>query len=162
MQTDGVDAAATVHRRVAPLGRTTPCRTTARSIEDNYTLRHDSGADRRKGPFQAIRAWLNKFIVSANYGPFEAQVSGDYVGKRYATYTNDQSVPSYFLTGLEASYRLPLSGRGLIQGAKFSINVTNLADVKGVSAIVVGSAAVSYGVYPLPPRMVFGTLTAEF
>jgi iron complex outermembrane receptor protein len=66
------------------------------------------------------------------------------------------------MTGLEASYRLPLSGQGLVKGAKLSINVTNLGDIKGASAIVVGNAAVSYGVYPIPPRMVFGTLTAEF
>jgi outer membrane receptor for ferrienterochelin and colicin len=160
VKTDGVDVAATVH-----LGSHVSVYDAAsynRSIyEDDYTsgttLVPTAGKDVPGDP-----RWLNKFIVSANFGPFEAQVSGDYVGKRYATYTNDQSVPSYFMTGLEASYRLPLGGQGLVKAAKLSINVTNLGDIKGVSAIVVGNATVSYGVYPIPPRMVFGTLTAEF
>ena len=49
--------------------------------------------------------WLNKTIASVNFGPFEAQVSGDYIGRRYVTYLNDLSVKSTFLVGLEASYR---------------------------------------------------------
>ncbi len=36
--------------------------------------------------------WLEKFIVSTNFGPFEAQFTGDYVGRRYATYLNDLSI----------------------------------------------------------------------
>ena len=160
VKTDGVDVAATVH-----LGSHVSVYDAAsynRSIyEDDYTsgttLVPTAGKDVPGDP-----RWLNKFIVSASFGPFEAQVSGDYVGKRYATYTNDQSVPSYFMTALEASYRLPLDGQGLVKGAKLSINVTNLGDIRGASAIVVGNATVSYGVYPIPPRMVFGTLTAEF
>ena len=160
VQTDGVDLAATVH-----LGSHISVYDAVsynRSIyADNYTsgvtVVPTAGKDVPGDP-----RWLNKFVVSGNYGPFEAQVTGDFVGKRFATYTNDRSVPSYFMTGLEASYRLPFSGRGFIQGAKFSVNVTNLGDIKGVSTVVVGNAAVNYGVFPIPPRMIFGTLTADF
>jgi iron complex outermembrane receptor protein len=48
--------------------------------------------------------WMNKFVAGANFGPFEAQLIGDYVGRRYATYLNDLSVKSTFQLGLQASY----------------------------------------------------------
>ena len=160
VQTDGVDVAGTV--RVGSHLSVYDAISYNRSIyKDNYT----SGVAVVQTAGKNVPGepnWLNKFVVSGNYGPFEAQVSGDYVGMRYATYTNDQRVPSYFMTGLEASFRLPLNGAGLVKGAKVSINVTNLGDIKGVSSIVVGSAAVNYGVFPIPPRMIFGTLSADF
>ena len=36
----------------------------------------------------------DKVVLSVNSGPWEAQLTGDYIGTRYATYTNDQSVGS--------------------------------------------------------------------
>ena len=107
-------------------------------------------------------AWMNKFVVSANWGPLEGQVIGDYVGKRYATYTNDLSVGSYFLTSLEVSCRLPVPNNAYVQGAKVSVNLTNLGDIKGASTVVVGAASGTYNFYPIPPRMVFVTLAADF
>lgn len=107
-------------------------------------------------------SWMNKFVVSGNYGRFEGQVSGVYIGTRYATYTNDLSVPSYFIANLEVSYRLPTPKGHLLQGAKLSVNVTNLADTRGASTVVVGAASGTYNYYPIPPRMVFGTLSANF
>jgi hypothetical protein len=106
--------------------------------------------------------WANKFIGSTNWGPFEAQVSGEFIGKRYATYTNDLSVPSYFIVGLEASYRLPVPQGYYVKGAKLSVNVTNIGDEKGVSTVVVGAASGTYNVYPLPPIMAFATIQADF
>jgi len=35
--------------------------------------------------------WLNKTIVGTNWGPFSAQVSADYIDKRFVTYLNDLS-----------------------------------------------------------------------
>jgi hypothetical protein len=106
--------------------------------------------------------WMNKFVVSANYGPFEGQLIGDYVGLRYATYTNDLSVPSYFMTNLEVSYRIPVPANHYVEGTRVSVNVTNLADIRGASAVVVGAASGTYNYYPIPPRMVFVTLSANF
>ena len=161
VRTDGVDLAATVllgshfsFYDAVSYNRTV--------YEDNYTSGTTVVATAGKTVPGEPR-WLNKVVASAHYGPFELQFDGDFVGLRYATYTNDRSVPSYFMTGLEASYRLPLNGAGFVKGAKLSINVTNLGDVTGVSTIVQpGSASVSFGVFPIPPRMVFGTLTADF
>ncbi len=105
--------------------------------------------------------WLYRFIASTNFGPFEAQLSGDYVGRRDVTYLNDLSVNSTFLLGLEASYTLdqPFDA---VQQIKISGNITNLTDTKGVSTAVVTGASGGYQAYPLPPRMFFVTLAAKF
>jgi iron complex outermembrane receptor protein len=107
--------------------------------------------------------WLYKFILSTNFGPFEGQFTGDYVGKRPVTYLNDLSVGSTFVLGLEASYTFDgdMFG-GYLREFKLSGNVTNLADIKGVSTAVVTSNSGGYQAYPLPPRMGFVTLAAKF
>ena len=106
--------------------------------------------------------WLNKTILSTNFGPFEAQVSGDYVGRRYATYLNDLAVKPTFLVGLEASYLIGLPSQTLLQSTKLAVNVTNLGDEKGISTLVTTGASGGYQGYPIAPRMVFVTLQAMF
>ncbi len=106
--------------------------------------------------------WLNKFVASTNFGPFEAQLNGDYVGRRYATYLNDLSIKPTFIMGLEASLKLTVPPGSWVRSAKLSVNVTNLADTKGVSTVVVTSASGGYQAYPLAPRMGFVTLEATF
>jgi iron complex outermembrane receptor protein len=106
--------------------------------------------------------WLYKSILSTNFGPFEAQLSGDYVGRRFVTYLNDLSVGGTFLTGLEASYVFdrPL-GNSLLQDIKVSANVTNLTGIRGVSTAVVTSNSGGYQAYPIAPRMFFVTVSAK-
>jgi hypothetical protein len=106
--------------------------------------------------------WLYKSILSTNFGPFEAQLIGDYVGRRFVTYLNDLSVGGTFLTGLEASYIFdrPL-GNGFLQDIKVSANVTNLTGVRGVSTAVVTSNSGGYQAYPIAPRMFFVTVSAK-
>jgi len=106
--------------------------------------------------------WLNKTIVSTSWGPFEAQINGDYMGKRFATYLNDLSVPSTFLVGLEASYRFDSLPLAWVRSAKFSLNATNLTGKKGISTLVITSASGGYQGYPIAPRMLFATLQADF
>jgi outer membrane receptor protein involved in Fe transport len=106
--------------------------------------------------------WLNKTILSANFGPFEAQVNGDYIGKRFATYLNDISVKSTFVTGLEAGYTFDALPMAWVRSAKLALNITNLADTRGVSTLVTTSASGGYQAYPIAPRMAFVTLTAGF
>jgi iron complex outermembrane receptor protein len=107
--------------------------------------------------------WLYKAILSTNFGPFEAQVNGDYVGRRPVTYLNDMSVGGTFLTGLEASYVLDRPfGSGVVKSLKFSANVTNLGGIRGVSTAVVTSNSGGYQAYPLAPRMGFLTVAAQF
>jgi hypothetical protein len=106
--------------------------------------------------------WLNKTILSTVWGPFEAQVNGDYMGKRYATYLNDLSVPSTFLVGLEASYRFTTVPVSWVRSAKFSVNATNITGKRGISTVVITSASGGYQGYPIAPSMVFATLQANF
>jgi outer membrane receptor for Fe3+-dicitrate len=106
--------------------------------------------------------WLNKTIASVSYGAFEAQLSGDYVGRRFVTYLNDLQVKSYFMAGLEASYSFDTPQVTWLKGAKVSLNVTNLGDIKGVSTAVVTSNSGGYQAYAIPPRMAFVTLSAQF
>jgi hypothetical protein len=106
--------------------------------------------------------WLYKTILSTNFGPFEAQVNGHYVGRRPVTYLNDLSVGGTFLTGLEASYLFekPL-GLGHVDSIKLSANVTNLTGIRGVSTAVVTSNLGGYQAYPIAPRMFFLTVSAK-
>ena len=107
--------------------------------------------------------WLYKTILSTNWGPFEAQVNGDYVGRRPVTYLNDMSVGGTFLTGLEASFTFDRPfGAGVIEDIKVSANVTNLGGIRGVSTAVVTSNSGGYQAYPIAPRMGFLTVSARF
>ena len=105
--------------------------------------------------------WMNKTVATLNYGMFEAQLVGDYVGRRFATYANDTSVPSYFLASLRLGVELP-APLIHVRKAELSLNVTNLFDTQGWSTVSVGSANNTYSVYPIAPRQVFGTLAVGF
>jgi hypothetical protein len=106
--------------------------------------------------------WTDKVVLSANYGAFEGQLTGDYVGSRYATYLNDQSVGSTFVMGLEASYLMKEAlWDNEPRSIKFSLNVTNLNNEKGWSTIGVTQSG-NFTAYPLAPRMFFGTVSATF
>jgi iron complex outermembrane recepter protein len=107
--------------------------------------------------------WLYKAILSTNFGPFEAQVNGDYVGRRPVTYLDDISVGGTFLAGLEASYLFDRPfGAGVVREIKISANVTNLGGIRGVSTAVVTSNSGGYQAFPIAPRMGFLTVEARF
>jgi len=106
--------------------------------------------------------WLNKTVASVNFGGFEAQLTGDYIGRRYVTYLNDLSVKSTFMVGLQASYRFDMPADSWLKATKVSVNVTNLNDIKGISTAVVTGNSGGYQGFPIPPRMVFVTLDGSF
>jgi outer membrane receptor for ferrienterochelin and colicin len=105
-------------------------------------------------------AWLNKTMLKANWGEFEGQINGDYVGKRYATFTNDLSVPAYFLMNVGMRYRLPFAWNGGIN--HFGIQITNLANRRGTSTLVVGAAAETFNSFPIAPRQIFFSLSSGY
>ncbi|MBO9623826.1 MAG: TonB-dependent receptor plug domain-containing protein [Sphingomonas sp.] len=105
--------------------------------------------------------WMNKTVATLAVGPFETQLIGDYVGRRYATFTNDASVPSYFLTSLRVALHVPENVLPL-RKAELSFNVTNLTNEKGWSTLSIGSATNSYSAYPIAPRQWFLTLSAAY
>lgn len=106
--------------------------------------------------------WMNKTIARFNYGAFDAQISGDYVGKRYVTYLNDLSVKSMMLVDLQAGYNFNMADKGFVKGLRVTANVTNLFDKKGVSTAGVTSNSGGYTAYAQAPRMGFVTVSADF
>ncbi|MDO7843201.1 TonB-dependent receptor [Sphingomonas immobilis] len=104
---------------------------------------------------------LNKTVATLNLGIFEAQLIGDYVGKRPATFTNDVSVPDYFLTSLRLAAKIP-DGVLPLRKLEVALNVTNLTDEKGWSSLSGPSATNSYSAYPIAPRQWFLTLSAAY
>lgn len=105
--------------------------------------------------------WMNKTVLTVAGGPLEAQLIGDFVGRRFSTFTNDAHVPSFFLTSLRVAARLPENVLPL-RKAEIALNVTNLADKKGVSTLSIGSATNSYSAYPIAPRQWFLTFSAAY
>lgn len=106
--------------------------------------------------------WLNKTVISANYGMFDAQLVGDYLGRRYATFTNDLSVKAYFTMSAQLGVTIPLSGNGTLKTMRVSLNVTNLTDKKAESTLSIGAASGTYNFFPLAPRQWFGTVSFGF
>ncbi len=174
VKTDGIDTAITL--RFGPHFSVYNALSYNRTIYDSdYSTVTGAATGTRIGGFATVAgvvptggkhipvspSWLNKTIVTFNYGRFEAQAVGDYVGKRYATFTNDASVDSTFQANLRLAYRLPAEAFGL-RKAEISLNVTNLLDEKGVSTVSAGSNTNTYNVYPMPPRQWFGTLSVQF
>jgi iron complex outermembrane recepter protein len=106
--------------------------------------------------------WLEKFVASTSFGPFEAQLSGDYIGQRYVTYTNDLHVNPTFQMAAQASYTIELPDGYYVHRLKLSANVTNLGATKGVETPVVTGASGGYAEYPIAPRMWFVTVGTNF
>ncbi|NYE61248.1 hypothetical protein FHW58_002455 [Duganella sp. 1224] len=106
--------------------------------------------------------WMNKTVATLNVADTEFQLIGDYVGKRYATYTNDLWVKSYFLMSLGVSGKLPFLNGGWVKNARYRLNVTNLANREGDLNVVVGAASGTYNTFPIAPRQGFLTLMADF
>jgi len=105
--------------------------------------------------------WMNKTVATLSAGPFELQAIGDFVGRRFATFSNDASVPSYFLTSLRIAAKVPENILPL-RKAEIALNVTNLTDKKGWSSLSIGSATNSWSAYPIAPRQWFLTLSAAY
>jgi iron complex outermembrane recepter protein len=103
--------------------------------------------------------WMNKTVATLDVGPFEAQMIGDYVGRRYATYTNDTSVGSYFQASLRLAAQVPADWIKL-RKAEVALNVTNLFQEKGWSTLSISQPFNTYSAYPIPPRQWFVTISA--
>ncbi|MDR6115206.1 MULTISPECIES: TonB-dependent receptor plug domain-containing protein [unclassified Sphingomonas] len=160
VQTNGVDAAATL--RFGPhLSIYNALSYNSSKYRDNYVSGTSTVLTAGKYVPNTAK-WLNKTVVSINDGPFEIQAIGDYVGPRFATYTNDQSIGGRYLVNLQASYTLPqINGFG-VKDLKLSVNVTNVTNRKGIYELVVGAASRTWNSYAQPPRMGFITLSGAF
>jgi iron complex outermembrane receptor protein len=105
-------------------------------------------------------------MLMLKQGGFSAALQGKYTGRRYYTYTNDQSFGAYTTFDLGVSYRFsPVS---FMKGAKASLNVTNLTNKRyasnfDASVFAPDDAAGSIVVFHASaPRQFLGTLSFEF
>ncbi|GBQ91220.1 TonB-dependent receptor [Gluconacetobacter johannae DSM 13595] len=108
----------------------------------------------------AVPDWMNKFIFAYTDHNLFAQITGDYIGRRYATYLNDLSVSPMVLFGFNGGYtfhHLPVLREGSIQ-----FNVTNLTNTRNWSTILATNASKQFTAYPVAPRQFFVTLTGRF
>lgn len=104
--------------------------------------------------------WLNKTMLKANWNALEWQLMADYVGRRYATYTNDLAIPAHFLINFSLQYRLPWAWN---KGQnRLNFQILNLTQRSGVSTLVVGAANGTYNSFPIAPRQLFLGVTSGF
>jgi iron complex outermembrane receptor protein len=105
-------------------------------------------------------------VVTLKRGGFSASLQGKYTGRRYYTYTNDQSFGGYATFDLGLGYRF--DAVSFMKGAKVSLNVTNLTNERHASNFdnsvfapddATGSLLVFHS---SAPRQVFGTIGFEF
>ena len=77
--------------------------------------------------------WMYKTKLGYDYKGFFANLSGDYMSKRFYSYTNDASVNGRWLFDLGAGY--VAEDLGAIKDARIQLNVTNLFDKKYYSSL---------------------------
>jgi hypothetical protein len=160
VKTDGIDISGTLH-----FGRMFSFYDALSFNRSTYSDNYNNGKDVVPTAGKSVPGspeWMNKFVATLSVADTEFQLIGDYVGKRYATYTNDLDVPSYFLMSLGVSGKLPFLNGGLVKNARYRLNVSNLANREGSLNVVVGAASGTYNTFPIAPRQGFLTLMADF
>jgi len=89
----------------------------------------------------------------------DINLSGNYVGKRYANSDNSVELDPYSLLRLDAGYTLGLGGKG--QSLRLGVSVFNLADSEGITegSPRQGNSQIADGQYfvgrPILPRRIF-------
>ncbi|MYN28815.1 TonB-dependent receptor [Duganella levis] len=160
VKTNGIDLSATAH-----FGRTFSLYNALSYNDSKYSDNYLNGTATVQTAGKKVPGspeWMNKTVATLTVADTEFQLIGDYVGKRYATYTNDLSVNSYFLMSLGVSGKLPFLNGGWLKNARYRLNITNLANREGDLNVVVGAASGTYNTFPIAPRQGFLTLMADF
>ncbi|MDB5445913.1 MAG: putative TonB-dependent receptor [Phenylobacterium sp.] len=76
---------------------------------------------------------LANLQLSYGHDGWFGSLGAHYTGKRFYTYTNDQSVPGYVVADLTLGYRF--AGDGWSKGLEVQVNVDNLLDKKYVATV---------------------------
>ena len=76
--------------------------------------------------FPDVPQWLAAAALQYRNGPWSANLSAKYTGRRYATLVNDESISGYTLVSFDAGYRLPSKGWFKDPAVKF--NAYNMLD----------------------------------
>jgi iron complex outermembrane receptor protein len=105
-------------------------------------------------------------VLSVKHDGFFGSLQGKYTGRRYYTYTNDQSFAGVTTFDLGVGY--DFGPVGLFKGARVALNVTNLTDKRYASNFdnsvfaptdPTGTILV---LHSSAPRQFFGTISANF
>jgi iron complex outermembrane receptor protein len=107
-------------------------------------------------------------VLTLKKDGFWGSLQGKYTGRRYYTYTNDQSFGGYTTFDLGVGYDFASSSSAFMRGLKLSLNVTNLTDKRYASNFdnsvfaptdKTGTILVFHS---SAPRQVFGTIGYAF
>ena len=158
--TDGVDVAGTLHFG-SHFSLYNALSYNNSRYDDNYVTGTTTVPTSGK-QVPASPDWLDKTVATLDAGPFDLQLVGDYLGRRYATYTNDLSVPGYFTLSGRIAVDVPLPGGFFARKATVSLNVTNITGKQAASTLSVGAASGTYNFFPVAPRQYFGTISVGF
>ncbi len=105
-------------------------------------------------------------VLTIKHDGFWGSLQGKYTGRRYYTYTNDQSFAGYTTLDLGLGFNFDASGP--MKGAKLALNITNLTDKRYVANFdnsvfaptdPTGTVLVAH---PSAPRQTFLTLGYAF
>jgi outer membrane receptor protein involved in Fe transport len=162
VKTDGVDFAGTL--RFGPTFSLYNALSYNRSVyQDDYvtgtalTVVPTSGKKVPGSP-----EWLNKTVATLDIAPVEFQLIGDYLGKRYATFTNDLKVGGYLTLSGRIAADIPLGDGGFVRKLTVALNVTNITDKRAESTLSIGAPTGTYNFFPLADRQWFGTVSVAF
>lgn len=110
--------------------------------------------------------WMFASTLAWTPGPWDMRLSANHVGKRYVTYTNDESVPSYWLVNASVAY--DFGALGPAQNLTVALNLTNLTDKRYLSSINTNGTYAADPTRSLAtmqvgaPRQVMATATVRF
>jgi len=132
--------------------------------DDDYI---DNGVVPTKGKHTVgTPEWMFASQIAWTPGPWVLRLSANHVGNRYVTYTNDLSVPSYWLVNAAISYDIGAVARA--QNLHIALNLTNLADKRYLSTLNTGGTYATDPTRSLTtmqvgaPRAVMLTATVSF
>ena len=141
------------------------------SYDTNYNITNGAGTVTtiQTGGKIAVDApeMLYKNELSYTKKGFDIHMSSDYMGKRYFTYTNDNSVGGRFLGDFGTSYHVDAIGP--FEQLKLQLNVYNIASTKywgtvGTNGFVASdpTSIANNTLQPGAPRAITGTLSVKF
>ncbi|MBS4073806.1 TonB-dependent receptor [Ameyamaea chiangmaiensis] len=107
--------------------------------------------------------FMFKSNVTYQFHQAEVHFDANYISRRYFSYTNDTSVPGFWMTSLGARYRF--GDHGVLHNLTFDFNIYNLINTSYISQMGENGNPMSGDYQSLlagAPRQYFGTISAEF
>lgn len=95
-------------------------------IEQNLQLGVNAFENTAGKSFPDVPEWLAAAALQYRNGPWSANLSAKYTGRRYSTLVNDEAINGYTLVNFDAVYRLPSTG--WFRDPMIKLNVYNLLD----------------------------------